>query len=135
MLRAHGLVWRVVSASVLSALRRCMLHAQRNVTARCFPDSRVTGTAPPSAARWSAELGAGRAARERVPSQKRGHALLAKAARGLRRRVAVEELECDRRLDVGEDLDRPGPELLEQATQLIRRGDPLADEVVAHADQ
>src|ERR1044071_6804494 len=34
---------------------RRRVHAQRNVTARCLPDSRVTGAALPSAARWSAD--------------------------------------------------------------------------------
>jgi len=70
-----------------------------------------------------------------VPSEERGHAPFADAARGLRRRVAVEELEGDRRVDVGDYLRGAGKELLEQAAQLIRCGDAPADEVVAHADQ
>ena len=65
----------------------------------------------------------------------RRHPFLAECAGGLWRRVAVEELEGDRRVDVGEDLGGSRPELLEQTAELVGRGDPLTDHVVAHTDQ
>ena len=59
--------------------------------------------------RGAGRRGDARAARRattavRVPRHDRGQALLARRARRLRGRVAVEELERDRRVDVGEDL-------------------------------
>ena len=52
---------------------------------------------------------------------------------GLRRRVAVEEVERDGRVDIGEDRGGPGPELVEQPAQLVRERDTLTDEVIAQA--
>ena len=67
------------------------------------------------------ELGGGAPAGVGVPRQEPGHALLAEPARRPRRRVVVEELERDRRADVGELRGGAWPELLEQTL----RGGPL----------
>lgn len=47
---AQGLAWRLLSANVVIALRKRLLQAQRNCTARCLPDALVTGVHPASAA-------------------------------------------------------------------------------------
>jgi hypothetical protein len=80
------------------------------------------------------EFGGAPPAAVRVTRHERGHALLAERARRLWRWVAIEKLQRDRRVDVSEDLRSTGPELLEQATELISRSDTLTDEVVAHSN-
>ena len=49
-LRGPGAAWRLLSANVVIATRKRLLQAQRKCTARCLPDSLVTGVTPASAA-------------------------------------------------------------------------------------
>src|SRR5215510_14828413 len=61
MWAAHGLACREPSAKSQTALRSCLLTAQRKVTALCLPDWRVDGAAP---ARQISAWGAGNRARQ-----------------------------------------------------------------------
>ena len=60
---------------------------------------------------------------------------LAQAARVSGGRVALQEGQRDRRVDLAEDRRRPGPEALELGPQLVGQGHPVADQVGAGAAQ
>src|SRR6266852_4638877 len=61
MSAAQGLAKREFAAKVVIAWRRRLLHAQRNDTPRCLPDSLVTGVIPANAAMVSGWSNAARA--------------------------------------------------------------------------
>src|SRR5262249_44738148 len=81
------------------------------------------------------QLGGAPRAGVRVASKECSQALLAETGRRLWRRVALEEVERDRRVDVREDLGSAGPELTEQRAQLVRERDASLNEIVACADE
>ncbi len=70
-----------------------------------------------------------------VAAEELGQAALAHALGALGRGVAGQEGQGDRGIDVGKDHGGAGPEALEQGAELIGEGHPLADEVIAAADQ
>src|SRR5438105_152762 len=62
-------------------------------------------------------------------------ALFAEAGRAVRRGVAGKEREGDRRVDVGKDFRRAGPEALEERAKLVGERDALGDEIVPAAHE
>ena len=81
------------------------------------------------------QLGHGAPATVGVLAEELGEALLAEAGGAMRRGIAGEEGEGDRRVDVGEDGGGAGPEALEQRAELIGERDALGDEIVAAAHE
>src|SRR5579863_10739726 len=80
------------------------------------------------------QLGGGAAAGVAVLDQEGGHPLLAQVRGGGRGRVAGQELQADRRLDVGADGLGAGPVGVEQGRELVGGRDPHLDEVAAGPD-
>jgi hypothetical protein len=70
-----------------------------------------------------------------VVSAERGEPLLPEVRCGCGRRVAGEEMQGDRRLDVGKDGFGARPIRVEQSGQLVGRGDAHVDEVVPCPDE
>ena len=77
------------------------------------------------------QLGGGPAAGVAVLDQEGRHPLLAQVRGGGRGRVAGQELQADRRLDVGEDRLGAGPVRVQQRGQLVGGRDPHLDQVAA----
>jgi len=70
-----------------------------------------------------------------VAGEEARQALGAEASSPPRRGIAFEEGEGDRRVDVGEDDGRTGPEALEQSSELVGERDALGDEIVPATHQ
>jgi hypothetical protein len=70
-----------------------------------------------------------------LPREERLKAPLAQATHVGRARVALQESERDRTVELGEQADRPGPEPLELRPQLTSQRDPSVHEVLARTGQ
>ncbi len=70
-----------------------------------------------------------------VLGEKGGEALLAQAGGAVGCRLALQEGERDRRVDIGEDRGGAAPEALEQAAELVGQRDALGHQVLAGADE
>jgi hypothetical protein len=68
-----------------------------------------------------------------LASEEARHPLLGERARVGRGRVALEERQRDRAVDLGEPVGGAGPEGLQLRARLVREGDPLVDEILAGA--
>ena len=79
------------------------------------------------------QLARGLAAAVAVAREELCHALFTEAAGRGGRRVALQERERDRAVDLREHARSAGPEALQLGAQLVRERDPRADEVLAGA--
>ena len=94
---------------------------------------RLTGGASRRGAQAGEQLRGGAAAGVAVLGAERGHPLLARVRGSGRGRVAGQELQADRRLDVGEDGPGAGPVRVQQRGQVVSGRDPHLDQVTAGA--
>lgn len=95
----------------------------------------VADLAHGGAAEAGEQIGHGPATTVGVLSQELGESLFPEVSRAVRRGIAREEREGDRRVDVGKDGGGPGPESLEQGAELIRERYPLGHEIIAAAHE
>jgi len=95
----------------------------------------LAGAAAGRLAQAAEQLGRGPPAAIGLPGKEPGEAFLAEAGGAFWGRVALQEGERDRRGQVGEDAGGARPETIEQGLQAVAERDPLADQVVATANQ
>src|SRR5437660_6211451 len=96
---------------------------------------RLAGQARGRAAQTGEQVGRRAAATVGVLPEELDQALFAEAGRAVRRGVAGKEREGDRRVDVGKDFRRAGPEALEERAKLVGERDALGDEIVPAAHE
>ena len=93
------------------------------------------GTTCCSRSQTHQHFGGGFPARVTLASQEGGHAFLSEMRCTAGRRIAPQERQCDGRVDLVKELRSARPEALQNGSQLIRRSQPLCNQIVTRSDE